>query len=97
MQKTPGCSGLPAEALVQDVVMGRKGKTEVGRAWCEPRWLGGLALLYRGLLGPGCGILGSGSPSPVMERSFLSLGPWLPAPSGDGRLGQAQGADPGLP
>jgi hypothetical protein len=42
-QKTPECTGLPAKALVQDVVMGRKGKEEVGRAWCEWRWLGGLA------------------------------------------------------
>ena len=47
--------------------------------------------------GPGCGILGSRSLSPVMECLFLGLGPWPPAPSGDGRLGQAQGADPGLP
>lgn len=53
-QKTPECSGLPAKALVQDVVMGRKGKTEVGRAWCESRWLGGLAAGPWALSHPPC-------------------------------------------
>lgn len=60
-QKTPECSGLPAKALVQDVVMGRKGKTEVGRAWCESHWLGGLGFV---------------SPSPVMECWFLGTDVW---------------------
>lgn len=37
-QKSLERPGLPAKALVQDVVMGRKkGEAEVGWAWCERR------------------------------------------------------------
>lgn len=46
----------------------------MGRAWCERRWLGGLApALTRPLL-PGCKALGFVSPSPVPGRGVLGPG-----------------------
>lgn len=97
----PRVLGLASEAPVQDVVMGREGRTEVGRAWCESRWLGGLAPAPAGRASGPLGLAAGLAFVPPSCGGVLAPGhrcgagaPGLPVRSGGGEPGL--GRDPPL-